>query len=65
VKRDCLVRGEGLNSILSEFERFLKPSFDLYIQPTKKHADVVIPRGIAREFRFSSTFYFTFYHLCL
>jgi len=37
------------DTILKNYERFVKPCFDLYIQPSKKHADVVLPRGPANE----------------
>lgn len=32
-------------SILDQYERTVKPSFDSYILPTKQHADIIIPRG--------------------
>lgn len=38
-------RGRSLESVLLQYETFVKPAFDVYIWPTKKHADVVIPRG--------------------
>jgi len=45
VRRDMSERGRTLDSILNQYERFVKPAFDQYILPTKKYADVIIPRG--------------------
>jgi len=32
-------------SVLSQYDKFVKPSFDNYISPTKAFADLIIPRG--------------------
>jgi len=45
VLRDMKERGRSLEGVLSQYEKFVKPAFDQYIWPSKKHADVVIPRG--------------------
>eukprot|EP01124_Arcella_intermedia_P029173 TRINITY_DN60_c0_g1_i1.p1 TRINITY_DN60_c0_g1~~TRINITY_DN60_c0_g1_i1.p1 ORF type:complete len:266 (-),score=55.37 TRINITY_DN60_c0_g1_i1:89-886(-) len=45
VRRDIADRGRSLESILKQYEKFVKPSFDEFILPTKKYADVIIPRG--------------------
>jgi uridine kinase len=45
IRRDILERGRDLESILAQYERFVKPSYDDYISPTKKYADIIIPRG--------------------
>jgi uridine kinase len=45
IRRDLASRGRTLESILDQYEKFVKPSFDVHIAPTKKFADVVIPRG--------------------
>lgn len=45
IKRDIAQRGRDLNGVLAQYEKFVKPSFDEYIQPTKKFADIIIPRG--------------------
>ena len=31
--------------VLDQYERTVKPSFDSYVSPTKRHADIIIPRG--------------------
>ncbi|KAL9653512.1 hypothetical protein ABK040_002145 [Willaertia magna] len=45
IRRDTKERGRDLESVLLQYERFVKPSFDDYIMPTKKYADIIIPRG--------------------
>ncbi|EFA78181.1 uridine kinase [Heterostelium album PN500] len=45
VMRDIAERGRSLEGVLHQYEKFVKPSFDEYILPTKKYADVIIPRG--------------------
>ncbi|KAF8932599.1 uridine-cytidine kinase 1-like protein [Dissophora ornata] len=37
---------DSIDHILTEYVRFVKPSFDDFIQPTKKWADIIIPRGV-------------------
>uniref|UniRef100_A0A0N4ZLU3 Uridine kinase n=1 Tax=Parastrongyloides trichosuri TaxID=131310 RepID=A0A0N4ZLU3_PARTI len=45
VRRDTQERGRDLKQILNQYLNFVKPSFDEFVFPTKKHADVIIPRG--------------------
>eukprot|EP01098_Paradermamoeba_levis_P011251 TRINITY_DN4813_c0_g5_i2.p1 TRINITY_DN4813_c0_g5~~TRINITY_DN4813_c0_g5_i2.p1 ORF type:complete len:278 (-),score=85.54 TRINITY_DN4813_c0_g5_i2:340-1053(-) len=45
IVRDVQQRGRDLNGILSQYERFVKPAFENWILPTKKYADVIVPRG--------------------
>jgi len=45
ILRDMKERGRDLETILLQYQKFVKPSFDEYILPTKKYADVIIPRG--------------------
>mmetsp|Transcript_29279 Transcript_29279/g.50092 ORF Transcript_29279/g.50092 Transcript_29279/m.50092 type:complete len:212 (+) Transcript_29279:10-645(+) len=45
VLRDIAERGRDLEGILSQYERTVKPAFDKFVLPTKKYADVIIPRG--------------------
>ncbi|KAG0001840.1 hypothetical protein BGZ65_003139 [Modicella reniformis] len=37
---------DSVDNILTEYVRFVKPAFDDFIQPSKKWADIIIPRGI-------------------
>jgi len=45
ILRDIEERGRDLKGVLHQYQKFVKPSFDEYILPTKKYADVIIPRG--------------------
>jgi len=45
ILRDISERGRDLEGVLHQYEKFVKPSFDEWILPTKKFADVIIPRG--------------------
>ncbi|KAK9954972.1 hypothetical protein ABG768_014882 [Culter alburnus] len=39
-------RGRDLEQILSQYTTFVKPAFEEFCLPTKKYADVIIPRGV-------------------
>jgi len=41
--RDMNERGRSLDSIISQYQRTVKPMFHKYIRPTKRYADVIIP----------------------
>lgn len=45
VMRDTTERGRDLEQILTQYMTFVKPSFEEFCSPTKKFADVIIPRG--------------------
>jgi uridine kinase len=45
VPRDINERGRDLDQVLSQYMMFVKPAFDEFCLPTKKFADVIIPRG--------------------
>lgn len=39
-------RGRDLEQILTQYTAFVKPAFEEFCLPTKKYADVIIPRGV-------------------
>ncbi|CAJ0944202.1 unnamed protein product [Ranitomeya imitator] len=39
-------RGRELEQILTQYTTFVKPAFEEFSLPTKKYADVIIPRGV-------------------
>ncbi|XP_065734870.1 uridine-cytidine kinase 1 isoform X4 [Phocoena phocoena] len=39
-------RGRELEQILTQYTTFVKPAFEEFCLPTKKYADVIIPRGV-------------------
>ena len=45
VLRDMKQHGRSLDSILNGYKNYVKPSFEDFCLPTKKYADVIIPRG--------------------
>ena len=45
VLRDTKGRGRTVESVLQQYERFVKPAYDQFIAPLKKKADVIIPWG--------------------
>ena len=45
VYRDIKDRARVLDTILERFHKFVKPAYNSYIAPTKKYADIIIPKG--------------------
>eukprot|EP00270_Netrium_digitus_P013553 TRINITY_DN4517_c0_g2_i2.p1 TRINITY_DN4517_c0_g2~~TRINITY_DN4517_c0_g2_i2.p1 ORF type:complete len:489 (+),score=116.09 TRINITY_DN4517_c0_g2_i2:272-1738(+) len=45
IRRDTLERGRNVQSVIEQYAKFVKPAFDDFVLPTKKYADVIIPRG--------------------
>ncbi|XP_072176248.1 uridine-cytidine kinase 2-like [Diadema setosum] len=45
VMRDVKERGRDLDKVLMQYVKFVKPAFEEFCLPTKKYADVIIPRG--------------------
>ncbi|KAL5484616.1 hypothetical protein EMCRGX_G021145 [Ephydatia muelleri] len=45
VVRDSKERGRKLENILHQYTELVKPAFEEFTLPTKKYADVIIPRG--------------------
>jgi len=45
VLRDTQERGRDLEQVLATYANFVKPAFEEFCLPTKKYADVIIPRG--------------------
>ncbi|KAK1296790.1 Uridine kinase-like protein 4 [Acorus calamus] len=45
IGRDTVERGRDIKTVLDQYSKFVKPAFDDFILPTKKYADIIIPRG--------------------
>eukprot|EP01025_Chloroclados_australasicus_P035967 TRINITY_DN3659_c0_g1_i2.p1 TRINITY_DN3659_c0_g1~~TRINITY_DN3659_c0_g1_i2.p1 ORF type:complete len:478 (-),score=58.15 TRINITY_DN3659_c0_g1_i2:432-1865(-) len=43
IQRDMEHRGRDLEGVLRQYTRFVKPMFDQYVAPSRRHADVIIP----------------------
>ncbi|CAM2783805.1 uridine kinase [Streptococcus mutans] len=47
IKRDMQERGRGLDSIIEQYTRVVKPMYHQFIEPTKRYADIVVPEGVS------------------
>ncbi|WP_124054119.1 uridine kinase [Arcanobacterium ihumii] len=45
IKRDVLERGRDINSVELQYLATVKPMHELYVEPSKRHADLIIPEG--------------------
>ena len=45
ISRDCIERGRTPQMVIDRYRETLKPMHELYIEPSKKYADLIIPQG--------------------
>lgn len=45
IKRDCVERGRTPQMVIDRYQDTLKPMHELYIEPSKRYADLIIPQG--------------------
>lgn len=45
LKRDVKERGRALDSVLKQYEDTVRPMFLQFIEPSKRYADIIVPRG--------------------
>ncbi|MCL6610177.1 MAG: uridine kinase [Peptococcaceae bacterium] len=45
IKRDLEERGRTLGAVFSQYIRSVKPMHEMYVEPSKHHADIIIPEG--------------------
>ena len=45
IARDVNERGRTLESVLDQYQNTVKPMHEKYVEPSKKHADMVVPEG--------------------
>ncbi|MBA0776937.1 hypothetical protein Gotri_011869 [Gossypium trilobum] len=45
ITRDTVGKSRDIGAVLDQYSKFVKPAFDDFILPTKKYADIIIPRG--------------------
>ena len=45
LERDVNQRGRSAQNVIDQYRSSVKPMHDLYVEPTKQHADVIIPVG--------------------
>jgi len=44
--RDIRYRGREVRGAIKQWMTFVKPNYELYVEPQKKNADIMVPRGI-------------------
>lgn len=45
IARDCIERGRTPEIVIHRYEDVLKPMHSMYIEPSKRYADLIIPQG--------------------
>ena len=45
VRRDISERGRSVESVLGQYEATVRPMHLAFVHPSRRHADVIIPRG--------------------
>ena len=45
IKRDVSERGRDLNSVISQYIATVKPMHEAFVEPSKRHADIIVPEG--------------------
>lgn len=45
LKRDVKERGRTLDSVLKQYEETVRPMYLQFIEPSKRYADIIVPRG--------------------
>ena len=45
ISRDCIERGRTPQMVIDRYVETLKPMHELYIEPSKRYADLIVPQG--------------------
>jgi uridine kinase len=45
IQRDMIERGRSLDQVIKHYKTYVKPMHLQFIEPTKRYADIIIPRG--------------------
>ena len=45
IKRDVNKRGRSLESVLHQYQETVKPMHEMYVEPSKKYANIIVPEG--------------------
>lgn len=45
LERDVEERGRSAQSVIAQYRRTVKPMHDLFVEPTKQYADLILPEG--------------------
>jgi uridine kinase len=46
IERDTRERGRSLDSVIEQYRGTVKPMHNAFVEPTKAHADIIIPEGL-------------------
>lgn len=49
LERDVTERGRSAESVIAQYRRTVKPMHDLFVEPTKQYADLIVPKGGKNE----------------
>ncbi len=49
IMRDMKYRGRSIESILTQYQATVKPMHEEFVEPSKKYADIIVPRGGENE----------------
>ncbi|KAK0744203.1 uridine kinase family-domain-containing protein [Schizothecium vesticola] len=49
VLRDVRDRGRDIDGIIKQWFSFVKPNFEKYVDPQRKVADIIVPRGVENQ----------------
>lgn len=49
VERDMRERGRSLESVIAQYQATVKPMHERFVEPSKRHADLIIPEGYNRQ----------------
>lgn len=45
IQRDIVERDRSLENVLTQYEQYVRPMHLEFVEPTKRYADIIIPRG--------------------
>lgn len=45
IARDCIERGRTPQMVIDRYQAVLKPMHSMYIEPSKRYADLIVPQG--------------------
>lgn len=45
IARDCIERGRTPEMVINRYQDVLKPMHSMYIEPSKRYADLIVPQG--------------------
>lgn len=53
LRRDITERGRDIEGVIKQYNKFVKPAFEQYIEPTMRLADIVVPRGETKSWKWN------------